>query len=78
MPGVISFLSAADIPGTNAYVQPPLALFEAQPVSFMYRKHQKLSGRKLSRFLQIFDELQKFSLLIDRRHTVDIIMEAKL
>ena len=37
MPGVISFLSAADIPGTNAYVQPPLALFEAQPVSFMYQ-----------------------------------------
>ena len=33
MPGVIKFLSATDIPGTNAYIQPPLALFEAQPVS---------------------------------------------
>ena len=42
-----------------------------------YRKQQKLSGRKLSRFLWIFDELQKFSLLIDRRHAIDIIMEAK-
>ena len=33
MPGVIKFLSAADIPGTNAYIQPPLALFEPQPVT---------------------------------------------
>jgi len=32
MPGVIQFLSAADIPGTNAFIEPPLALFEAQPV----------------------------------------------
>jgi len=33
MPGAIKFLSAADIPGTNAFLQPPLALFEPQPVS---------------------------------------------
>ena len=30
------------------------------------------------RFLQIFDESCKFSPLIERRHAVDIIMEAKL
>ena len=40
----------------------------------IYHKQQKLSGRKV---LQIFDESQKFSLLIDRHHTVDTIMEAK-
>ena len=43
----------------------------------LYRKQQKLSRRTLSWFLQIFDELQKFSLPIDRHCTVDIIMEAK-
>ena len=37
-----------------------------------YRKQQKLSRRKLTQFLQIFDELRKFSLLIDRRRAVDI------
>ena len=42
-----------------------------------YHKQQKLSRRKLSQFLRIFDELQKFSLLIDRHRAVDIIMEAK-
>ena len=46
--------------------------------TFKYRKQQKLSERKLLLFSEIFDESQKFSLLIDRRHTVDIIMEAKL
>ena len=43
----------------------------------IYRKQQKLSGRKHSRFLRIFDELQKFSQLINRHHAIDIIMEAK-
>ena len=38
---------------------------------------QKLSGRKLSQFLQIPNESRKFSLQIDRGRTVDIIMEAK-
>ena len=33
----------------------------------IYRKQQKLSSRKPSRFLWIFDESQKFSLPIDRR-----------
>ena len=33
MPGVVKFLSAADIPGTNASLQPPLVPFEAEPVS---------------------------------------------
>ena len=42
------------------------------------RKQQKLSGRKLMWFLQIFDESRKFFLLIDRCRVVDIIMEAKL
>ena len=42
-----------------------------------YCKQQKLSRRKLSWFSWIFDELQKFSLLIDRHHAIDIIMEAK-
>lgn len=36
MPGVIKFLSAADIPGTNAYVKPPLVRIEAEPVSIKY------------------------------------------
>ena len=42
-----------------------------------YRKQQKLSSKILSRFLQIFDELQKISLLTDRLCDIDIIMEAK-
>ena len=41
--------------------------------SAKYRKQQKLSGRKLSWFLQILDELRKFPLLIDRHRAVDII-----
>ena len=33
MPGVIKFLSATDIPGTNTFLQPPLVPFEPEPVS---------------------------------------------
>ena len=36
-----------------------------------YHKQQKLSRRKLSWFLWIFDELKKFFLLIDRCHVVE-------
>ena len=45
-------------------------------VPSIYRKQQKLSWRKVLRFSQIFDDSRKFSLLIDIRRTVDIIMEA--
>ena len=38
-----------------------------------YRKQQKLSGRKLSWFLQILDESRKFPLLIVRHCAIDII-----
>ena len=47
MPGVIKFLAAADIPGTNAFVQPPLALFEAQPVSNLLHSNHKMLSVKL-------------------------------
>ena len=46
-------------------------------MDYVLHKQQMLSGRKLSRFLQIFNESQNFSLLIDRRHAIDIIMEPK-
>ena len=42
-----------------------------------YSKQQKLSRRKPLRFLQIFEKSQKFSLLIEKRCPVDMIMEAK-
>ena len=42
-----------------------------------YRKQQKLCGRKLLWFSQIFDKPQNFFLLIDRHRAVDIITEAK-
>ena len=44
----------------------------------IYRKQEKLSGRKLSWFSWIFNEAQKFSLLIDRRHTIDINYGGKI
>ena len=44
---------------------------------YTYRKQRKLSGRKLLRFSRIINESRKFSLLIDRCHAIDIIMEAK-
>ena len=40
-------------------------------------KQQKLSGRKFLWFSRILDESQKFSLLIDGCHAIDIIVKAK-
>ena len=51
--------------------------YQLWPRVIPYSKQQKLSRRTLSWFLRIFDELQKFSLPIDRHCTIDIIMEAK-
>ena len=52
----------------------PVKIFHLgkQSVYYNYHKQQKLNGRKLLRFSRIFDELQKFSLLIDKRHPLDI------
>ena len=33
MPGVVKFLSATDIPGTNGFLEPPLVRFEPNPVN---------------------------------------------
>ncbi|XP_065894835.1 uncharacterized protein [Dysidea avara] len=32
LPGVAKFLSAKDIPGKNVYIEPPLSLFDAEPL----------------------------------------------
>ena len=51
---------------------------EVQMHGGFYSKQQKLHKRKLLWFSQIFNELQKFSLLIVLQSKMAIITEAKL
>ena len=43
MQGVVKFLSARDIPGSNSFYGPPLATFEAELVRILYTSLYKKS-----------------------------------